>query len=243
MDRLRCILRDLALLTYIVAGVLLCLVLVRGMKTVDGLNATLTNVNRPCKGISGPDACGTLAQINKTAIAAGDVANAAKMQVLQSGTLIQATTRNLDAVGAAVTGTMGHLNTASDDIGGVARTANGRLATLSTHLQTAIDTANSTLGTLDTAIATQNAALSKSQADFQDVLAGALPLEARATSIAGHWDGISGDFQTRFHLVLFPPPCKTFGCRIGRVYPYIKDAAALGESAYWTRALFDNIKP
>jgi ABC-type transporter Mla subunit MlaD len=92
------------------------------------------------------------------------------MQVKQSGTLIQATTRNLDAVGTAVSGTMGHLNTASDEIAGVAHTANGSLATLSTHTQTAIDTANSTLGTLDTAIATQNASFSKSQKDFQAVL-------------------------------------------------------------------------
>jgi hypothetical protein len=190
---------------------------------------------KPCKP-NRPDTCGLVPGI-------GAVAAQGAEQVEQSGTLIQATTRNLDAVGVAVTGTMGHLNTASDDIAGVARTANSSLTTLSTHTQTAIDTANSTLGTLDTAIATQNAAFSKSQADFQAVLAGALPVEAKATSIAGHWDGISGDFQTRFHLVLFPKPCLTFGCKLARAYPYIKDAATLGESAYWTRALFENIKP
>jgi hypothetical protein len=186
---------------------------------------------------------GTLSGIDQTTKNVGILAALVAEQVKQSGVLIKATTRNLDAMGTAVTGTMGHLNTASDDIAGVARTANGSIATLSTHTQTAIDTANSTMGTLDTSIATQNAALSKSQADFQAVLDGALPIEARATSIAGHWDGISGDFQTRFHLVLFPPPCKTFGCKLARAYPYIKDAAALGESAYWTRALFENIKP
>jgi ABC-type transporter Mla subunit MlaD len=36
------------------------------------IDAVLDHVNRPCKGASGPDACGTLAQINKTAIDAGD---------------------------------------------------------------------------------------------------------------------------------------------------------------------------
>ena len=35
-------------------------------------DAVLDHINRPCKGASGPDACGTLAQINKTAIDAGD---------------------------------------------------------------------------------------------------------------------------------------------------------------------------
>ena len=29
-------------------------------------DAVLDHINRPCKGASGPDACGTLAQINKT---------------------------------------------------------------------------------------------------------------------------------------------------------------------------------
>jgi hypothetical protein len=33
---------------------------------------TATNLNRPCKGVAGADACGTLAQINKTVIKAGD---------------------------------------------------------------------------------------------------------------------------------------------------------------------------
>jgi hypothetical protein len=36
------------------------------------LNPMLDHLNRPCKGASGPDACGTLAQINKTVITAGD---------------------------------------------------------------------------------------------------------------------------------------------------------------------------
>lgn len=35
-------------------------------------DAVLDHLNRPCKGTAGPDACGTLAQINKTVITAGD---------------------------------------------------------------------------------------------------------------------------------------------------------------------------
>jgi hypothetical protein len=95
---------------------------------------------------------GTLAGIDQTTKNIGILAAQGAEQVKQSATLIQATTRNLDAVGTAVTGTLGHLNTASDQIAGVARTANGSLATLSTHTQTAIDTANTTLGDVGTAI-------------------------------------------------------------------------------------------
>lgn len=212
-------------------------------KSLDGVNVALATVNAPCVDNGHQVVCGTLAGTAQTEKNIGILAAQGAEQVKQSGALIQATTRNLDAVGAAVTGTMGRLNTTVDEIAGVARTANGSLATLSTHTQTAIDTANSALGTLDTAIATQNAALSKSQADFQAVLDPIPAIEDDVKISAYELGQTTTDFQTRFHLLLFPPPCKTFGCKLARAYPYIKDAAALGESAYWTRALFENVKP
>ncbi len=71
-------------------------------ETLDSLNATLANVNRPCKGPPGPDACGTLAQINKVAIDAGDMTVQTQLEVRQMGTLIQAATSNLNDAGADV---------------------------------------------------------------------------------------------------------------------------------------------
>ncbi len=97
--------------------------------TDAGVDATLANINRKCQGQHGPDACGTLAQINKVAIAAGDVANETRIQVEQSGALIKATTKNLDIVGHSVTKT-------SQDIGELAdaltETAHGATDTLAT---------------------------------------------------------------------------------------------------------------
>lgn len=59
-----------------------------------------------------------------------------------------------------------------------------------------------------------------------------------------HAAQISGDFDTRFHALLFPPPCRTFGCRMSKyVWPAIKDAGALGEDSYWIWALTNKVKP
>lgn len=52
------------------------MVLDQGMYSIDQVASeavrTSSNLNRPCKGKAGPDACGVLAQLNKTVIKAGD---------------------------------------------------------------------------------------------------------------------------------------------------------------------------
>jgi hypothetical protein len=161
-----------------VAVIILCLVVAgcaglmtwRGMHTVDQVNATLVNINRPCKGPDGPDACGTLAQVNKGVIRMGDLATTAQMQVKQSGVLIAATTKNLDAIGTSVTATMGHLNGTAAALATTASAATDSLHTLSTHTATAIDTANTTLGDLDDAVKLHSAQLANSEADFDAAL-------------------------------------------------------------------------
>lgn len=123
-----------ALATVMVVGAFACILLFQLSGTVKSVemaaNGTIANINRPCKGSAGPDACGTLAQINKVAIAAGDVANASAMQVMQGGALIKATTRNIDSIGTSLTGTATRLDATVD-------TLNAQLP----HLGPAIDAA------------------------------------------------------------------------------------------------------
>jgi hypothetical protein len=38
----------------------------------QAITDTAANINRPCRGAAGPDACGTLAEVNKTMVRAGD---------------------------------------------------------------------------------------------------------------------------------------------------------------------------
>lgn len=87
---------------------------------LDGVNGTLVNINRPCKGPAGPDACGTLAQINKTSIAAGDMVNQSRIQLAQTGELVRATTAQMSSIGAHVASTV-------DALGDTARAATGAI--------------------------------------------------------------------------------------------------------------------
>jgi len=142
-------------------------------RVTDGVTATLANVNRPCKGPAGPDACGALAQVNKTSIAAGDVANAAAKQVEQSGVLITATTRNLDAVGASVSGLTGHLTKASEALAGTAQEATTTLGTANTSLTRLTGSADVLLGNANSSVAAMQPLLGRSTlfVDHLDALA------------------------------------------------------------------------
>lgn len=53
-------------------------------------------------------------------------------------------------------------------------------------------------------------------------------------AISGNAAQTTFDFQKRFHDILFPPPCRTFGCRFTRyAWPVMKDGAAFGSDVYW----------
>ena len=125
-------------------------------------DAVLDHINRPCKGASGPDACGTLAQINKTAIDAGDAI--VRTQLIERSTQphiisamdefgqtakhLSSTADSLSLTAHAATGT---LDAATDTIGEGKRTiaaAQPLLAQLtanSASLQTTTDTLNDVL--------------------------------------------------------------------------------------------------
>lgn len=168
--------------TTILCGVVVVCVIaltVAAERVTDGITATLANVNRPCKGIAGPDACGALAQVNKTAIAAGDVANAAAKQVEQSGTLITATTRNLDAVGSSVSKLTGNLSKTSDALSG---SANAITETAQAVTQT-IGTANISLASVT---ASTNGLLTTASTS----VAAIQPLMGRATLFVSHADDL-----------------------------------------------------
>lgn len=57
------------------------------------------------------------------------------------------------------------------------------------------------------------------------------------------WDKTSSDFETRFHAILYPPPCHGFGCVTTKLWPIIKETPAFGQGAYWTEQLIRNTKP
>jgi hypothetical protein len=81
-----------------------------------GAGKTLDQVNRPCKGAAGPDACGTLAQLNKTAIDIGNITIATQMQVSQTGKLIAHSAELLDGIAVDVHGEMAEAQRATQGV-------------------------------------------------------------------------------------------------------------------------------
>ena len=152
-------------------------------------DAVLDHLNRPCKGASGPDACGTLAQINKTVITAGDaivrtqlIESTAQPHIIsamdefsQTAKHLSSTADSLSLTARAATGT---LDAATDTLEEGKRTIAaaqpllGQLTANGASLQTTTDTLNDTLKR-------------KAVGEMLDNLAG----------ITGHTNTITGDAQ------------------------------------------------
>lgn len=83
-------------------------------------DAILDHINRPCKGASGPDACGTLAQINKTAIDAGDA-------IVRTQLIERASQPHIISAMDEFGQTAKHLSGTADSLSVTARAATGTL--------------------------------------------------------------------------------------------------------------------
>jgi|GEM_PF-3395717 len=103
---------------------------------IDGGTKTLANVNRPCKGPAGPDACGTLAQINKVAIDTGNAVITTQMQVRAVTPLMAAAAISLQTASA-------HINSTADAATGLLNTATGSIAAAQPLLQSSTRTVDS----------------------------------------------------------------------------------------------------
>jgi hypothetical protein len=145
MDNLRSILRDLALFTYAVAGVLLCIVLWNARTIPAGVNTALDTINAPPRDDGHQMVYGTLSGISQTTKNIGILAAQGAEQIKQSGTLVAAAATTITMTGS-------HVNTTMDSLSGTADAASGSLTTLTAHITPAIDTANTTLGDVGTAI-------------------------------------------------------------------------------------------
>jgi len=73
---------------------------------IQGVDSTIANLNRPCKGKAGPDACGTLAQINKTDIDIGEAVITMQRQVAQTGKLTAAAATTLQTTANRASGAL-----------------------------------------------------------------------------------------------------------------------------------------
>lgn len=138
-------------------------VLTRSMThTIAGVDSTLVNINHKCQGPAGPDACGTLAQVNKVGIAFGNLGNQSADQVKQLNAIVTATVSTIDGIGTKVDGLTDHLSRTSDAVTNAATNASGNVQTITEHVAPLLDTTKTTV------------------ADLGDVATGILPVEKSA---------------------------------------------------------------
>jgi hypothetical protein len=199
-------------------------------------NQTVEALNAPCKDLQGDYECGPIRQLAQTEKNIGIVAAKAAQQVQQSATLINSSTAAIQQASQSVSGVAQHVQ-------GTADAATG----LMTSVKVDADTLQPTLLGLqriphdvDATSQGVNLTLQKFDALLDRPSIGQTLDGLGATS--KNLGDISADFQLRFHAILFPPPCRSFGCFLGqRLYPALKDGAELGSSAYqvstWFRAI------
>lgn len=141
--------------------------------TLTSVDTTLANVNRPCKGKAGPDACGVLAQINKAVIDIGDITVTTQIQVKQTATLVAQYGKMLNGIALDIHGEMAEAQKATTALAGTAQAATGTIQTADSFISgeqarvdailgqsaTLLATGNTTVGHLDTLISDPNVAL------------------------------------------------------------------------------------
>ena len=246
MATLRSILHDLALVVLVTAGALGCLVLWKALGTVDAVNATLKAVNAPCADNGHQVVCGPIAQLALAEKMIGNMAGQTQEQVRQSGLLITATTQNMDKVAASVTGEVAALQGTTQALTTTAQTASTSLKAITDGLTPVLASTKSTVDDVGVAVGSVGTAakgLLPLESDTDTAVRGLLPIEANAATITGNLSATTTDFQTKFHVFLFPPPCNTFGCKVKRTWPYIKGGAEMVEPLYWGQQLFENRVP
>jgi len=211
----------------------------------DNLNKTLENINREC-GAGKP--CGTLADVAKTLntmrMTVGAVEIAANHEDRNLATLDRQEADLFAGTHTALAGVNGELTAAQEATKALTGTANAATVTLAG----AGTTITSLQPRLEAVLGDSDALLMRvtSTVGDADNLFTSPDVKRRLSNFAGmtaNLDASTGDFQTRFHALLFPKPCATFGCRLARAYPYIKGAAEMGEAGYGTSQLFQNRAP
>ena len=134
------------------------------------------------------------------------------------------------------------LNTVRGTFGQIEIAANHENANLTT-----LDTQERTLfADLHTTLQTANTDLTGIGQTSSDIDAFVKSPELASTThnmatITGNFAQTSTDFQTKFHDVLFPPPCKGKLCVIKKVWPYIRTGTELLEPTYYGYELLQAI--
>ena len=191
--------------------------------TFEKLDAALDTVNRPCS----PGPCGTLANVDKAVVKVGDILVTSQMQERD---VAKAAQQNMAAVNTLSV----HLNTATDALAEAARGVTSAIHTVDEAAKAAKPLESSLTSTAEASTAalyTLNRRFSDPRVDT--LIDNFRQLSGNAVTITGNLGQTTGDFQLRFHAFLFPPPCRSTGCRLAKTFTILKDASEFAAPSYW----------
>ncbi len=228
-----------------VAAITLCgvvaacaIVLVRSLdRTLTQANAALVTVNRPCA----PGPCGTLAAFTKAVTRGGDAIVATQLQEQQITPQVIAAVQGLQTIAP-------HADLMLDRLNQTAENADASLRSLTGGIAPVLDSANAAAEDIDATVKglqPGEAAMERSMQDFDALLRSPeIPATLQAAQqVTRNLDATTTDFQQKFHVFLFPAPCRTFGCKVRRSWPYIRGAVQMVEPLYWGQQLVQDRMP
>lgn len=171
-----------------------------------------------------PETMGLIPAVKFMAEDGGATLKVIQHQAGQTSTLVSAAATSIQDVAT-------HVNSTADAATGTLQQATGTLGTA----QTTIASLSEPINRADGAIAHFDALLVDPH--IPETL-------AHVDATTAHIDASTGDFQLRFHDLLFPPPCPNWRCKLSRhVWPILRDGAQLGYTGYWTKQLILDVPP
>ncbi len=152
--------------------------------TAGKTDAVLDHINRPCKGASGPDACGTLAQINKTAIDAGDAIVTTQLQERAATPHVIAAMDTFRDAAVHLSGTADSLSGTATALTGTAQAATSTIGTAGTT----IAALQPLVGHVDSAVTSLDTSLQTTSLDLDAVLQHTEAITSSAAKVSDHFE-------------------------------------------------------
>ncbi|MGC9198826.1 MAG: hypothetical protein ACP5E5_07790 [Acidobacteriaceae bacterium] len=206
-------------------------------RTMAQADAALVTVNRSCA----PGPCGTLAAFTKAVTKGGDAIATTQMQEQQITPHVIAAMDSLETIAP-------HADETLDAVSGTVGSAVGSLRLITGEMAPVLDSANTAVRDLDTTakgVQPDEAAMQRSMEDFDALLRSPeVPATLEdAQRVTHNLAATTTDFQQKFHVFLFPAPCRSLGCKLRRTWPYIRGAAQMVEPLYWGQQLVEDRMP
>jgi ABC-type transporter Mla subunit MlaD len=138
----------------------------------------------------------------------------------------------IDKIGDTATATSGTLNAATGTLNESTRTIQ-ILNDKDNGIGVTIKNANKTINDVDFFATDEHVRAFVNNLD---------PLSKNVVTVTGNLGDMTGDFKTKFHTWLYPVPCTTWQCKVGKIVEFAGDAGKFAEPAYFVEQMIQSWK-